>query len=37
MTNEQAMKIVAHMELTTAEWTALGWYFKQLKEKELSA
>lgn len=33
MNKKQAMEIVNNTELTTAQWTALKWYFKQ-KEKE---
>ena len=29
MTNEQAKEIVENLEITTAQWTALRWYFKQ--------
>ena len=29
MTNEQAKEIVENLEITTAQWTALTWYFKQ--------
>ena len=34
MTNEQAMEIVKDTELSTAQWTALQWYFKQQKPKD---
>jgi hypothetical protein len=30
---KEAMEIVNDTELSTAQWTALRWYFKQ-KEKE---
>lgn len=33
MNEKRAMEIVNNTELTTAQWTALKWYFKQ-KEKE---
>jgi hypothetical protein len=33
MNEKQAMEIVEDTELSTAQWTALKWYFKQ-KEKE---
>ena len=29
MNEEKAMEIVNDTELTTAQWTALRWYFKQ--------
>ena len=34
MNEKRAMEIVNNTELTTAQWTALKWYFKQ-KEKEV--
>ena len=29
MNEERAMEIVENTELSTAQWTALKWYFKQ--------
>jgi len=34
MNKEQAMAIVESTELTTAQWTALKWYFKQKKKEK---
>ena len=33
MNEKRAMEIVENTELSTGQWTALKWYFKQ-KEKE---
>jgi len=34
MTNTQATKIIENIDLTTAQWTALEWYFKNKGEGE---
>ena len=31
MTNAQAINVIENIELTTAQWTALEWYFKRRK------
>lgn len=33
MNEERAMEIVNNTELSTAQWTALRWYFKQKETK----
>jgi hypothetical protein len=31
MTKAQAIKVIENVNLTTAQWTALEWYFKRNK------
>ena len=31
MTNAQVIKVIENIDLTTAQWTALEWYFKRKK------
>jgi hypothetical protein len=33
MTNAQAVEIIENVNLTTAQWTALEWYFNKNKGK----
>lgn len=32
MTKAQAIKVIENIDLTTAQWTALEWYFKNKGE-----
>jgi len=32
MTTEQCAKVIENIDLTTAQWTALEWYFKNKGE-----
>lgn len=32
MTTEQCAKVMENIDLTTAQWTALEWYFKNKGE-----
>jgi hypothetical protein len=34
MTNTQVTKIIENIDLTTAQWTALEWYFKNKEENK---
>jgi hypothetical protein len=34
MTNAQATNVIENIELTTAQWTALEWYFRNKRESE---
>ena len=34
MTNAQAIDVIESIELTTAQWTALEWYFRNKREGE---
>jgi hypothetical protein len=34
MTSTQAIEIIENIDLTTAQWTALEWYFKNKKKGE---
>jgi hypothetical protein len=35
MTNAQAINVIENIDLTTAQWTALEWYFRDKRESEV--